>query len=210
MNNSAWGGNGAFLQIGDGPSDVHVQHNTILQTGNLISAYGGTKESPRPIVGFIFENNIARHNRYGVFGTGRAYGRDSLSTFFPGAIFTHNVLAGGDPSKYPGGNYFPSLQDLEHQFVDFNDGDFRLGGTSGLRSAASDGSSLGANLDALPSRAGQPVVDQPDEAYRSPAGGTQTLSWVSPTAVLITCVNVGSTLRIYRRDSANAMDLSFP
>ena len=72
VNNSAWGGNGAFLQLGNGPTDVHVQHNTILQTGNLISAYGGTKDAPVPIVGFVFEDNIARHNRFGVFGNGRS------------------------------------------------------------------------------------------------------------------------------------------
>ena len=176
VNSSAWGGNGAFLQLGAGPSDVRVQHNTILQTGTLIQAYGGTKDAPRQIVGFVFENNIARHNKYGVFGSGRAYGRDTLSTFFPGAIFTHNVLAGGDASRYPGGNFFPSEEELEHQFIDFGEGDFRLGVTSGFRTAGSDGSPLGANLDALPPRAGEPTVDRDTDRSDRPQAQPKHLS----------------------------------
>ena len=124
-------------------------HNTILHTGNLVSAYGGTKDKPTPIVGFDFENNVARNNTYGVIGTGRAPGADSLATFFPGAVFTHNVLAGGNASRYPGGNLFPSVAEFERQFVDFKDDDFRLVPTSSWRGAASDGSDLGVSVDAL-------------------------------------------------------------
>lgn len=144
-----WGGNGAFLQIGEGPADVKVTHNTILHTGNLISAYGGTKANPRPIVGFTFEDNIARHNTYGVIGTGRSPGMDSLTTFFPGAVFTHNVLAGGNASRYPGGNLFPSVDEFARQFENFKDGDYRLAPSSGWKGAASDGSDLGASMDGL-------------------------------------------------------------
>jgi hypothetical protein len=150
VNQRNWGGNGVFMQIGEGPPDVTVDHNTILHTGAaLISAYGGTKDKPRPIVGFTFENNVARHNNYGVFGSGRSYGMDSLNTFFPGAVFTHNVLAGGSASKYPGGNLFPSLDEFERQFEDFKDGDYRLLPTSRWKGAGSDGEDLGASIDAL-------------------------------------------------------------
>jgi hypothetical protein len=149
VNQHNWGGNGVFLQIGEGPADVKVTHNTILHTGNLISAYGGTKANPRPIVGFTFEDNIARHNTYGVFGTGRSPGMDSLTTFFPGAVFTHNVLAGGNASRYPGGNLFPSVDEFERQFENFKDGDYRLAPSSSWKGAASDGSDLGASMDAL-------------------------------------------------------------
>jgi len=149
VDQSAWGGNGVFMQLGEGPADVTVDHNTILHTGNLISAYGGTKDKPTPIVGFDFENNVARHNTYGVFGAGRSPGMDTLSTFFPGAIFTHNVLAGGNAARYPGGNLFPSVADFDRQFTDLKDGDFHLIPSSNWRGAASDGNDLGANIDAL-------------------------------------------------------------
>jgi hypothetical protein len=74
---------------------------------------------------------------------------DSLNTFFPGAVFTHNVLAGGSASKYPGGNLFPSLDEFERQFEDFKDGDYRLLPTSRWKGAGSDGEDLGASIDAL-------------------------------------------------------------
>ncbi len=163
VDQNAWGGNGVFLQVGENPADVRVVHNTILHTGNLVSAYGGTKDKPTPIVGFDFENNIARNNTYGVIATGRAPGADSLATFFPGAVFTHNVLAGGNASRYPGGNLFPSLTEFERQFVDFKDDDFRLVPTSSWRGAASDGSDLGVSVDALEQAlSNRSVIERPD------------------------------------------------
>ena len=42
------GGNGWFLQIGDAPRDVVVEHNTIDSNGNaVIYAHGGTSTYPR-------------------------------------------------------------------------------------------------------------------------------------------------------------------
>lgn len=152
VNQHNWGGNGLFLQIGEGPADVSVDHNTIVHTGvALVSAYGGTKDKPRPIVGFTFENNVARHNTYGVFGSGRSYGMDTLTTFFPGAVFTHNVLAGGNASRYPGGNLFPSVDEFERQFADLKDDDYRLVPSSRWKGAGSDGLDLGAEVGALKS-----------------------------------------------------------
>jgi hypothetical protein len=156
-----WGGNGAFLQIGDGPADVRVEHNTIIHTGNVISAYGGTKSNPVPIVGFTYRNNLSRHNSYGVFGSSRAYGSDSLATFFPGAAFTHNVLAGGRASRYPAGNMFPAVEEFQREFVDYADGDYRLAPNSRYRGAASDGGDLGANLADVEKIAGERAVRDP-------------------------------------------------
>ena len=42
-----WGGAGIFVQIGDEPADVHIEHNTVMQSGNIISVYGGTAAAPR-------------------------------------------------------------------------------------------------------------------------------------------------------------------
>jgi len=58
-----WGSNGRFLQVTE-TVDLRVDHNTILQTGNLITAYGV------PTQGFVFTNNIALHNQYGIIGDG--------------------------------------------------------------------------------------------------------------------------------------------
>ncbi len=45
INHRSWGGNGLFLQIGNAPANVTVDHNTVLQTGNVITAYGRSKRS---------------------------------------------------------------------------------------------------------------------------------------------------------------------
>jgi hypothetical protein len=108
----AWGGAGVFLLIGEGPAQVVVERNTIDQTGNIVSAFGGTREVPVPIRGFVFRNNVVRHNAYGVHGADRAVGADTLAVFFPGAVFEGNVIAGGDPRRYPERNRFVSDEDF--------------------------------------------------------------------------------------------------
>jgi hypothetical protein len=82
INHEAWGGNGWFLQVGDEPADILVEHNTIVQSGNLVTAYGGTRTQPRPIRGFRFLNNIAWHNTYGVFGNGIGVGLQAFAAYF--------------------------------------------------------------------------------------------------------------------------------
>lgn len=42
---AAWGGSGAFLLIGDGPADVSIEHNTVVQSGNILTAFGGSRGS---------------------------------------------------------------------------------------------------------------------------------------------------------------------
>jgi hypothetical protein len=144
-----WGGNGAFLLIGQGPSEVVVEHNTILQSGNVLTAYGGTRESPAEAEGFVFRNNLAFHNASGVIGDGRGIGTATLSVYFPGARFEQNVLAGGNASRYPGGNMFPDVTKFEQQFVNYAAGDFRLRPDSEFRRAGTDGADLGVNYVGL-------------------------------------------------------------
>ncbi len=145
-----WGGDGVFLQLGDAPDVLAVEHNTILQAGTLISVYGGTKDQPAGVSGFIFRDNLALHNRYGVHGQDRATGKDTLNAFFPGAVFLCNVLAGGRAADYPDGNLFPGVEQFQSQFVDFASGDYRLKPDSIFRGAACDGTDLGANAAHLP------------------------------------------------------------
>jgi hypothetical protein len=143
IDHEKWGGNGTFLQIGDEPADITVEHNTILQSGNLITAYGSTGETRRPIRGFKFLNNIARHNSYGMFGDGVGVGLPALAAYFPDAVVTGNVMAGGAARDYPAGNLFPSLDELMRQFMAPASGDLRLRGNSALQSGGSDGNPAG-------------------------------------------------------------------
>ena len=139
---SVWGGNGRLFQMLEGTEDVHIDHNTALQTSNILSAEGTAH------TGFVFTNNITPHNDYGVIGAGRSIGNDSLNFFFPGNYFSKNVIVAGPSQVYPSGNFFPaSLNDV--QFVDQSNFNYRLSSTSPYRNAGTDGLDIGANHDAI-------------------------------------------------------------
>jgi hypothetical protein len=149
-----WGGNGTFLQLGQGPSDIVIEHNTILHTGNIITAYGGSRDEPAAIERFVFRNNITLHNSNGVIGQSRAFGRDTLASFFPASTFARNVLAGGAESRYPPDNLFPDLERFARQFMNYDGLDYRLRPDSEFRRTATDGADLGVNFVALARIAG--------------------------------------------------------
>lgn len=108
IDNQKWGGNGYAFLILDGPRDITIDHNTILQEHGS----GFIQTEGPAISGFTFTNNVVMQNAYGVIGANRAPGNDSLNAFFPGATFTGNVIAGGDSSLYPRGNRFPARDKL--------------------------------------------------------------------------------------------------
>ena len=149
IDSSRWGGNGTFVLIGDAPSEISIVHNTIYQSGNILQAFGGTRDAPRQIAGFRFRDNIIRHNVFGVRGDDRASGTDTLQAFFPGAEFSSNVVGGGDSRIYPGGNMFVTEQEFDAQFEQPSSGDFRLRSNSRFRGRASDGKDPGADLAAI-------------------------------------------------------------
>ena len=74
----------------------------------------------------------------------------TLAQYFPNAVFDYNVLAGQPDysTRYPTRNFFPTtLAD-----VDFNDlatGDCRLAPSSPYKNSASDGTDIGADIDAV-------------------------------------------------------------
>jgi hypothetical protein len=148
-----WGGTGAFALIGEGPSDVAIEHNTVSQSGHIIMAYGGTKQDPRTITGFVFRDNLVRHNEYGVLGADHAIGDDTLRAYFPEAVFQSNVIAGGDAGRYPKGNTFIRDAEFDGRFVNAAGGDYRLK-TDALRATGSDGRDVGADVAAIATELG--------------------------------------------------------
>jgi hypothetical protein len=149
VDSKAWGGNGLFLLIGNAPAELVVEHNTVIQTGNVITVYGGTRESPAAVDRFVFRNNITLHNTNGIIGASLGVGTDTLTAFFPGATVVRNVMAGGRESRYPGDNLFPDSDRFARQFVDYAQQDYRLRRDSEFRRAATDGADLGVNFVAL-------------------------------------------------------------
>jgi hypothetical protein len=115
----SWG-TGRLFQLLDGTSDVRIEHNTALQTGDVL--FGGDGEAH---VGFVFENNIALHSVHGITGSGTKPGVSALARYFPAAVVRRNVIVGGDASDYPPDNFFPNGLEAVG-FASHRDGRFRL------------------------------------------------------------------------------------
>jgi hypothetical protein len=145
VDGATWGGNGEFLLVGDGPSDLVLEHNTILQSGNILSAYGGSSDRPTAIRGFVFRYNLVRHNAYGVHGNDRGVGSDTLNAYFPGAAFSGNVIGGGPAGQYPSDNQFPSAGGFDRLFTDLAAGDFHL--VAGTVARTGGATRVGADVD---------------------------------------------------------------
>jgi PKD repeat protein len=142
VGNPRWGGGGVLFYLLDATFYVTIDHNTALQSGNIISADG------RQHTGFVYINNLTPHNLYGVIGSGYGPGNGSINAFFPACTFARNILAGGAASLYPTNNFFPSTLDAVG-FVDRAGENYRLGAGSLYKNAGTDGKDIGADVDAI-------------------------------------------------------------
>jgi hypothetical protein len=137
IDGAKFGSDGVFLVITNKTEDVTVENCTVVHTGNVISS------DYAPNTGFVYRSNISRHNTYGVFGSGMSTGNPSLQQYFPGAVFTGNVMTkeGVAPSNvetlYPTGNFFPTSL-AEVGFVDLAAGDYHLIDSSPYKGAGAD------------------------------------------------------------------------
>jgi hypothetical protein len=146
-------GPGTLFQINNDTRDVVIEHNTAIHTGGILVSDAG----PNP--GLIFRNNIQPHNAYGVFGSGSGVGDVALDTYFPGALFAGNAIAGPwptaggvTPAYYAGhpGNFFPDTID-DVGFVNPTGDDYRLAPSSPYKGRGTDGTDLGANISTISS-----------------------------------------------------------
>ena len=137
---TSWGGPAGFLVTGNGTQDVTIDHNTVVHTGFVVAATGENN------VGFVFTNNLTKHNQWGIYGDGRGAGFDSINVYFKDLDMRRNVMAGGAASKYPVDNFFPATSTFLTQFVDASLGDYRLASTSPYNNAGTDGTDVGADI----------------------------------------------------------------
>ncbi len=140
---TTWGNGGRWMVITRSPVNVTIDHNTILHSGTIIDVESGQ------VSGFVYRNNLSRHNGYGIIGRDHAAGTDTLNAYFPGWVFARNVLAGGTASAYPSGNEFPSVSTFMGSFVDAAAGDYALVAGSPWKASGTDGKDLGIDTAAL-------------------------------------------------------------
>lgn len=157
------------VTIGDGVSDVTVRNNLLEEMGlpwgspalfaiftasNVIieknTVYSNTP-SPLalvsdygPTAGLVFRDNILPHGIYGVKGNAKGVGSSTLAYYFPGSVFTNNVLYGSvvNPASYPPGNYFPVTM-AEIGFTDAAAGNYKLAPSSPYRGTGTGGQDPG-------------------------------------------------------------------
>jgi hypothetical protein len=140
INGPRWGGKGRLFQLLRGTKDVVIEHNTAFHTGLFLMTAGDPQER------FVYRYNITPHNEFGMEGTGTGTGAPTLERYFPEAVVTGNIIIGGDPHRYPEGNFFPkSVQAVS--FVNRAEGDFRL--SSFWSSAAATEEIPGVDANAL-------------------------------------------------------------
>lgn len=140
-----WGGNAKAYVVGEGADTVTIDRNTLIHTNSsVVYAYGKLQ-----MYGFVYTNNIALHNAYGIMAENGRPGQYSIDLYFPDATITHNVLAGGQASAYPTPNAFPTVAEWDASFVDAAAGDYRLRTSSVFFSAGAGGSVPGADIGVL-------------------------------------------------------------
>jgi hypothetical protein len=176
ISKALWGGSGHFVQMGDGPADIAIDHNTVVHDGTVVNVYGN---GPWTIPGFVFTNNIARHNTYGIKGVGFASGTATIGAYFPGAVVTHNVLAGGRAGSYPAGNWFPAAAEIASLLDGVTQGNYESGASNAYRNAATDGLDVGAVLGSTvtappPTVTAPPPTMTAETAYTLAEGATGT------------------------------------
>jgi hypothetical protein len=152
VHSGRWGGTGTFAQIGGEPRDITIDHNTVLHTGNIVLFYLGVyinssnvKVTAGPIRGFVFTNNMGKHNDYGILGSGQSYGTSALNYYTPGYVVRRNVLASDKSvtSRYPADNFFPTVANFNAGFTDVANRDYRLVSWSPYVGAGTDGRDIG-------------------------------------------------------------------
>src|SRR5918994_1601116 len=164
VSSAAWGSGAHFISITRGPANVTVDHNTVFHTSNIVVIDNGQSW------GFVFTNNLMKHNTYGIFGSQSSIGIATLSSYFPGASVRRNVLAGGKSSLYPADNFFPSVTTFYAQFVNYSAQNYALVSGSPYIGRATDGKSIGVDLAAL------------TLARKSSGGGTSATTNATPSA----------------------------
>jgi hypothetical protein len=162
LNGPAYQGRGTFAQIGTVAKpllqDVAINHVTAFPNHTMFNI-GGPNTVQIP--GFVFTNSIVAAGEYPVWSTGSMGAADcayydrpikTINLCFTGYAFSSNAILESPyiPSWWPSGNFFYTSANIG--FVNYNNGnggDYHLLPSSPAVGAASDGTNLGADVDAV-------------------------------------------------------------
>jgi hypothetical protein len=134
-------GRGVLLQLLNGTDSVVVEHNTAMNTDNILMTEGRVQS------GFAFRRNIVMHDVSGFVGAGTVNANDTLRRYFDAPEVQGNLIVGARAALYPRDNEFP--RDVAAVgFRDLAQGDLRLGPQSRFASST-PGATPGVDLTRL-------------------------------------------------------------
>jgi len=139
-------GDGRIFRIVGGPRNFTVRHNTALITVN-----GGTtafSENNPAADQFDFRDNLLSRGNSGFVGTSEDEGIATLNAYYTNYTFIKNAIISAPSGSYPANNFFPANTGAVG-FVDYANGNYRLLASSSLKNQASDGTDVGADIDAV-------------------------------------------------------------
>ena len=165
IDRAEWGGNGTFMQIGEGPSEITVEHNTIIHSGNVLTptadrgrrrAWRSASSSATTSVRTTRTASSARASRSApTRSTPSSRARCSSATPSPA---DRRLAIRRQP--------VPEMDRFSQQFVNYAGHDYRLKGDSEFRRAATDGADLGVNFVMLARRLARARANGSDSLRR--------------------------------------------
>lgn len=134
-----WNGAGNFMKS-TAWNGLIIENNTILQSGNIASAYD------KPITNFVFRNNIVFENEYGIKGDSIGSGQEAIIKFFSNGTVANNIIIGGKAALYREKNfYLTSIKQVG--FINAETSDYRLQSSSPYLNKGFGGKQIGANVN---------------------------------------------------------------
>ena len=132
-------GYGGYFVMVSGGEDILIANNTVFNAGNITTFHG---EMPK---NFLFRDNIAAHDSYGI------QGHPSIKSVAGQKMFQNNVFFNSkkinrDESIFPTGNFW--VEDYKSiGFVNVAQKDFRLASNSRFKGKGKNNTNIGSDLN---------------------------------------------------------------
>lgn len=162
VNNGGYPGTGVIFQLGNGASDVTIQHNTLasLNAGSpgvtFRFTFGPGNNDSVPMERFTLQDNFLLAQSYPIFAGGGCTA-DGLGSAAPSFVWTNSAFVGPWPtpdgcvsSRLPqgNGNAYPE-NETAIGYANPASGDYKLTNLSPYKNAASDGKDIGVDWNSF-------------------------------------------------------------
>ena len=198
LTNTGNSGSGRIATVVNGASHVTIRHNTFF----IVTATGGDMAfcdaNGTDMDEWDITDNIWDGGGGGLEGTGSSEGNDVIVDHFTANVtMDYNAILDRNSANYTNHtpNYFPTDTTMEGEMLDYQttlSGDFRLNSSSiyaaGGSSDASDGTDLGADIDAIEAA----MAGEGGSEVSGAGSATVNLNSASSIAVPVSMAGIGT------------------